>query len=214
MAQKVNLYEDCLGNIEIDQYYRKSDLEKLKVFLKDLGYEVSEVIKHKKSFEKGKPFRDKPCVAKRIVKEVDWLNPKVIFEILDSPKTEDLILKDIVKESGKVDPEKSKATEMTIIMKFRDISREYEKWKVENHITETNENKKELHKQFSDVYVALLKKKRQKRLEIGARVYIQQEDIWGEIKDYDKEKGLYCVKDVEGGSGWYKRKEIFLKEER
>ncbi len=214
MARKVNVYEDCCGNIEIDQYYRKSDLPKLKAFLEDLGYEVSEVMPYKNSFDKGKPFRDKPCVEKRIVKEVDWFNPRVIFDILDSNKTDDLILKDIVKESGKVDPKNSYATEMTIITRFRDISREFEKWKTENHITETNENRKDLHKQFSEVYVSLLKLKRQKRLQIGARVFIQPENRWGEIKQYNQEKGKYYIEDEEGWSGWYNRKELFLKEER
>jgi len=214
MSHKVNIYIDCEGNVDTDIYYSEKDIPKLKDFLGSLGYEIGDVGEHPKSIQKNKPFvYDKPRVAKKMAREVDWFNPKVIFIVIDSNKDDELILKDIVKESGIVDVNKSKATPFTIIARFRDIAREYEKWKTENHIIETNENRRELHKQFSEFYVELLKKKRQKRLQNGTKVFIQSVGEYGIVMGY-KEKLGYLVKDKREFEKYYQRKDLLLKEER
>jgi len=214
-TKKANIYVDCVGNVDTDVYFKEEEIPKLKHFLESLGYTVESIESSKVSTERQKPFiQDKPRVSKKIVHEVDWANPKVIFKLLEGfYKDNKYLLKDLITESGKVDPEKSKATEFTAIAKPSFIFKEYEKWKIENKIVENNTNRTELHKDFSEFYAEEEKKKRQKRLQHGTKVYIIPKNKAGIIKEYKDEKGVYSVEDEEGYAGYYKRKDLKVEDE-
>ncbi|MBE3128962.1 MAG: hypothetical protein IMZ60_04710 [Actinobacteria bacterium] len=202
---KIQLYKDIEGNIETDRYFKERDIPKLKEFLTGLGYEVEDVTDFVPSFDKQLPFIDKPRVMKKTSREIDWHNPKVIFIVLNSKKTNDLILKEVIKESN--------IAVLAVMIKRGGIFQEYEKWKIENNKTEDNINRNNLQKEFSEIYAEQLKLSKQKRIPNGTKVFIQSQGVYGIIKKYDEKLG-YEVKDEEGSQtiigGFYKRKELLL----
>lgn len=214
---KVQLYKDIEGNIETDRYFKERDIPKLKEFLAELGYEVEDVTDFVPSFDKQLPFIDKPRVMKKTSREIDWHNPKVIFIVLNSKKTNDLILKEVIKESNIAVLENSKATELAVMIKRGGIFQEYEKWKIENNKTEDNINRDNLQKEFSEIYAEQLRLSKQKRIPNGTKVFIQSQGNYGIIKGYNEKLG-YDVRDEEGSQtvigGFYKRKELFLEKEK
>jgi hypothetical protein len=212
---KIQIYKDIAGNIETDKYLKERDKDKLKEFLIGLGYEVGDMINFPLSFKKKTPFSDKPRAKKKITKEIDWNNPNVIFKVLNSQLTDNLILKDVVTESN-IFVGESKVTELAIKLKRDEIFKEFNKWKIENKKTENNENRNELHKEFSKIYIEIQKKLKQKRIPIGTNVLILSENVEGIIISYNEKKGLYCVKKIEGEfngfSKDYTKKEIIIKD--
>ena len=207
---KIKIFRDCQGNVDTNAYFKESEIPKLKSFLEDLGYQVEDVENHGESFRKGKPFRyEKPSVAKKIVHEVDWHNPKIITLLLNnSDKSDEVILKMLVKESGLVEISQSSATTFTIIARFRSIAKEYEKWKQENKITESPDNRNKLHSEFSNYYIDLIKKQKQKRLQPGTKVYIESLNENGIIKNYKEDTRKYDVEYSNGFSGYFERKNL------
>lgn len=168
MTTKIKIYRDCAGNIEIDHYFKESQIPALKNFLTSIGYEVEEEVEnHTQSFKRNKPFRNiKPSVQKRFSREVDWLNPNVISFILDNPEIEEnQMVRDVVRISGIVAEKDRKATGMVIITGYKKIGSDYEKWKKNKDITESPANKIDLHSQFSKEYTNLKKERIKKKKE-------------------------------------------------
>lgn len=209
-VDEVYILKDVEGKIDIDEYFEEKDVPALEQFLKSLGVKKVYIEDDDESIETGKPFRyKKPSLQKRMPKEVDWENTKVIETVLLSMATDKQILKEIVKISGKVKPEESKATTFTVIARFRHIYKEYAKWKFENKIDETQDRKQEITREFAKYYVDLIKKKRQKRVQNGTLVYIPEDDDEGEIIEYDN--GEYVIKKKDEFIGRYKRREFIVK---
>ena len=206
----IKLFKDVKGNVEIDKYFKEKDVPKLKEFLEGLGYEVEDIADFLPSFNKNLPFIDKPRIMKRMTREIDWLNPNVIFLVLNSKKTNELILKDVVKESNMINIENSKVTELAVIMQRGYIFKEYEKWKIENNKMENNENRDALQTDFSKIYVEQQKLLKQKRLPIGTKVFIQSKDLHGKILNYNEKRGEYDVEDEKGYKCYHKRKDLLL----
>lgn len=99
---EIYILRDCEGKVDIDEYFEEEDIPKLKEFLKSLGVKNVYVEDDKESIEKKKPFRyEKPSLQKRVQREVDWENHKVIEIVLLSRANDKIILREIVRISGK-----------------------------------------------------------------------------------------------------------------
>ena len=205
------IYEDINGNIDIDEYFTKNQVEELKIFLKTLGYNPY-YMRHGASFEIQKPFRNgKPFVMKMIVHDIDWNNPEVIKTLLISKliykKNNETILKELLIASGQ-DPNVSQQTSFAITARFIYVIESYYKWADENHkdknLVEKNAG------EFSPIYVEQENLNRYNILPIGANVRYQDGDSMKKaiVLEYDLEEKKYTIKDEEGFTMIKKRRDL------
>jgi hypothetical protein len=209
---EVVIYEDIDGNIEIDDYLTTDDVEDFKAFLLT-KYKKVYYAKHPESFEKNKPFRyDKPFTVGSQAREVDWMNKEVLkLMVLERAGDLEKLTKEIVRVSGKVPLENSKATVQTPKLQYMKYKISFQKWLDENdkgkEWAEPN-NRERLADEWAEGYIAEQKLNKQKRIKNGTKVLIYGENVYGTVIDYDAEDGKYTVLDEQGATSRYTRKEI------
>lgn len=68
-----------------------------------------------------------------------------------------------------------------------------------------------MHKEFSVIYINILKNSKLKRVSIGTRVYVPSDDKEKIVKDYDERTKKYDLEDNEGFfNKHYRRKDFEL----
>ena len=192
---KTTIYIDCKGNVENDKYLNEENIEEFKIFLTKIGYDNIEVKKHEMSWKNNRTFIEKPRVMKiKSGGEIDWCNSEVVTHfILSDEKTNEELLQDVIKISGRVSVDTFKTTPMAVIMKYESIVKSYRLWKERNNIIETPENKKDLANQYSKIWVRKKRERRKSKLKVGTSVYIKSKRICDIVEAYDDEEQLYVV---------------------
>lgn len=212
----VYILKDIEGNVAVDVYWEIKDIVALEKFFRELGAKEVIIKDDELSIQRQRPFvPDPPVVMRKNTQKINWLSIPVIEELLcsremdDWEKTKKLCqLSGFNIESlpyhrrpeGFISPEHSKITKL------------YEKWKRENNKTETPNNKGELVRQFAKNHIEEETSKRQKRVQVGTKIYYPREDADGTIKNYDESTGEYYIEWIDKKDEkwliWVKRKEF------
>lgn len=191
--KSVKIYKDIEGNYETDVYYKVEDLEELKTFLMKIGYDNISVVESQESIDRQRPFAQKPIVMRRRTVGINWDLKEVIVELLCSKETNDwLKTKKLCELSGfNIDLlPKHKQPQGFISPMYSYFSKEYEKFKRENNITETPDTKKQLVSKFAEAHI----KKVNKIVEVGDNVLIVSSNEKGIVEKYDPNTKLYQIR--------------------
>jgi len=201
------IYRDCEGNIRFNQDLKEGHLEKLKKFLSEFFSDI-EVMDFEESITKKRPFGPLIRYKKKISHDIKWDNEDVIYERMNSDKNIKEMVKDLIKISGG-NPDVSEQTPFAIIAKTHDLMGEYKKYKYENKIVEKPDNRKKIYKEFAKYYANLEKKRKQKRLQVGTRVYDKDFNQYGTVEEYNESNSKYTLRYDDGSiSAHIKRKSI------
>jgi hypothetical protein len=207
---KVYILKDIEGNYAIDCHWEEKDLPFLKDALTRAG--ISEIIVQddELSIQRNRAFTSEiPVVMRKDTKRINWETVPVIVELLCSKEMNDWekTKKLCVLSGFDVDslPEHRKP-EGFISPRYSEINKHYEKWKRENNKTETRDTKVELVTEFAPVFIEEVRRKKLKRLPIGTKVIITEQNITGTIIGFREDSGEpYDIMLDDGFSGFYKR---------